>query len=85
MRTITMIRQAIGLPEHEEAAAPEEEAITNFVAAVDMGKVYFRTAMAWKALDDKSEARKLLKVAQVYLPNDKKVQEEVAACALRIG
>ncbi|KAG8624627.1 hypothetical protein KVT40_007694 [Elsinoe batatas] len=84
-RTINMIRQAIGLPENEEAARPEDEAITNFVAAVDMGKVYFRTAMAYKALDQKDEARKLLKVAQVYLPLDRKVQEEVTACALRIG
>ncbi|PNS17466.1 hypothetical protein CAC42_7149 [Sphaceloma murrayae] len=85
MRTINMIRQAIGLPEHEEVARAEDEAITNFVAATDMGKIYFRTAMACKALDDKAEARKLLKIAQVYLPMDRKVQEEVAACALRIG
>lgn len=85
MRTIDMIRQAIGLPEDYEASRPEDEAVMNFVGADDMGKIYFRTAMAWKALDDRAEARKLLKVAHIYLPRDRRVQEELAACAFRIG
>jgi len=85
MRTIDVIRQAIGLPENYEASRPEDEAVMNFAGADDMGKIYFRTAMAYKGLDDKSEARKLLKVAQIYLPRDRRVQEEIAACALRLG
>ena len=53
--------------------------------ANEMGKIYYRTALAHKAKDDKSEARRLLKVAQVYLPRDQNVAREVAACALRLG
>ncbi|KAF2150657.1 hypothetical protein K461DRAFT_179709 [Myriangium duriaei CBS 260.36] len=83
MRTIGMIRSAIGLGENEEAERPEDEAIRNFMSD-DVGKIYFRTAMAWKALNDMYEARKLLKVAQVYLPNDRRVREEVTASAPRV-
>ena len=85
LRTINNIRQAIGLPEGEEAQNPEDEAMPNFLAANEMGKIYYRTALAEKALDNKSEARKLLKVARIYLPADQNVQKEIAACALRLG
>lgn len=80
-----MIRQAIGLPEGGEAARAEDEVMLNFVAANEMGKIYYRTAVAYKTLDDKSEARKLLRIAQIYLPRDPNVAKEVAACALRLG
>jgi len=85
MRTINMIRQSIGIPENEEASRPEYEAVQNFIAASSMGKIYYRTALAWKAIDEKGEARKLLKVASVYLPRDENVAREIAACALRLG
>ena len=80
-----MVRGAIGIPQDQSASNPEDEAILNFVAANEMGKIYYRTALAHKAKDDKSEARRLLKVAQVYLPRDQNVAREVAACALRLG
>ncbi len=50
-----------------------------------MGKIYFRTAVAIKALGDKDEARKLLRVAKIYLPNDPLVTAELASVALRLG
>jgi len=78
-----MIRQAAGI-DGDDASA-EDEAMTNFVAATDMGKIYYRTALAAKALDEMSQARKLLKVAQIYMPWDPMIQKEVAACALRLG
>jgi len=83
-RTINMIRQAIGLAEDEAASRPEDEAILNFVAAPEMGKIYFRAALAYKAIDNLNEARKLLKVAVVYLPDSQEVHREISACAPRI-
>lgn len=85
MRTINVIRQSIGLIENEEPPTPEDEAIRNFIAAASLGKIYYRTALAWKAQDEKGEARKLLRVAKVYLPQDEHVAREIAACALRLG
>ncbi|GAB7349818.1 hypothetical protein MBLNU459_g0526t1 [Dothideomycetes sp. NU459] len=85
MRTIKVMRSSIGLSEDEAASDPSQEALTQFAAAPEMGKIYYRTALAWKATGDKSEARALLKVAMVYLPNDRIVQKEMAACALAIG
>ncbi|GAM87265.1 hypothetical protein ANO11243_052870 [Dothideomycetidae sp. 11243] len=83
MRTINLLRQAIGLPLDTPAEQPEDEVVANFLAD-DVGKIYFRTAMACKALDDMYQARALLKVAAVYLPRDRRVKEEVAALAPRI-
>ena len=64
---------------------PEDEAVLGFPAATEMGKIYYRTALAKKALDEKMEARKLLRVAAIYLPRDEMVKTELAACALRLG
>lgn len=50
-----------------------------------VGKIYYRTAVAFKELGDKTWARKLLRVAHVYLPRDENVKRELAACALRLG
>lgn len=50
-----------------------------------VGKIYYRTGVAFKELDDKARARKLLRVAAVYLPRDEHVKRELAACALRLG
>jgi len=84
-RTIDTMRTAMGLGENGGAERAEDEAILGFVAAAEMGKIYYRTALAWKELGDKGEARRLLRVASVYLPQDQSVQREIAACALRLG
>lgn len=83
-RTINMIREAMGVDENAEIR-PEDEAVLGFPAADQMGKIYYRTALAFKERDDKDTARKLLRVAKVYLPRDAVVSRELAACALRIG
>lgn len=82
MRTINMLRASFGLGD-EAANDPEDEVIHNFMS-VDIGKIYYRCAMAHKALEELPEARKLLKVASLYLPADRKVREEVMASAPRI-
>lgn len=80
-----MLRAAIGLSENEFASNPADEAILDFVAANEMGKIYYRTAVGYKEIDDKGEARRLLKVAAVYLPQDETVKREIASVALRLG
>ncbi|KAK3722252.1 hypothetical protein LTR37_002685 [Vermiconidia calcicola] len=84
MRTINMLREAMGADERHDIPA-EDEAVLGFPAADQMGKIYYRTALACKELDDKPQARKLLRVASIYLPRDENVKKEIAACALRIG
>lgn len=84
MRSIVMLREAMGAdPRHD--IAPQDEAVLGFPAAAQMGKIYYRTAVACRELDDKSEARKLLRVAQIYLPHDENIEKEIAAVALKLG
>ncbi|KAK0869154.1 hypothetical protein LTR91_002845 [Friedmanniomyces endolithicus] len=84
LRTITTVREYMGMDVNMDLP-PEEEAIRRFPATSEMGKIYFRTAVAIKALGDKDEARKLLRVAKIYLPNDPLVTAELASVALRLG
>jgi hypothetical protein len=84
MRSIRMIREAMGIDERQ-TLTPEHEAVLGFPAAVAMGRIYFRTAVALKELGDKAEARRLLMVAEVYLPTDQSIRKEIAAIALKIG
>ena len=84
MRSITMLREAMGADERHEIP-PDDEAVLGFPAADQMGKIYYRTALAFKELGDKVQARKLLRVSAIYLPRDENVKKEIAACALRLG
>ncbi|KAK6507697.1 hypothetical protein TWF481_006120 [Arthrobotrys musiformis] len=79
MRTIRIMRASVGLDEDHGAQNANMEAMAGFVGAPEMGKIYFRTAMGWKGIGRTEEARKLLKVAAVYLPNDKTVRQELSA------
>lgn len=81
MRTIHLMRQAMGFSENGE----DEEPILGFAAANQMGKIYYRTGLALKHLDDKPEARKLLRIAIQYLPNDEEIKRTVASVALQLG
>ncbi|KAI7278156.1 hypothetical protein KC345_g6114 [Hortaea werneckii] len=84
MRSIGMIREAMGADDRYDIP-PEDEAVLGFPAANQMGKIHYRTALAKKAMEDKTGARKLLRVAAIYLPRDESVKQELAACALRLG
>ncbi|KAI0866559.1 hypothetical protein F4860DRAFT_144918 [Xylaria cubensis] len=83
MRTIQLMRQATGA--NDAPIAPEDEALLGFPSAPQVGKIYYRTARAFLELGDRSEARRLLRVAQVYLPHDQTVQKSLASLALKIG
>jgi tetratricopeptide (TPR) repeat protein len=76
MRTINLMREAIG---------EEDVAIMGFPAADEIGKIYYRTGFAYKKTGDDSEARRLLRVASEYLPNDQIIRKELASVALQIG
>jgi hypothetical protein len=86
MRTINTVRIGMGM-DPDEDREPIEEAIPGFLAATEMGKIYFRTALALKAKDEKREARKLARVAMVYLPgagDQKALQQLLRDCTLRM-
>lgn len=85
MRSINMLREAIVGADGRQDVPAEDEAVLGFPAADQMGKIYYRTALAFKEMDDKSQARKLLRVANIYLPRDESIKKEIAACALRLG
>jgi tetratricopeptide (TPR) repeat protein len=63
----------------------ESTVLPNFAGAPEMGKIYYRTALAYKHLGNTSQARKLLSYAVKLLPNDKIVRAERDALALRLG
>lgn len=76
-RSLNLMREALG----DTADDPRPL----FPAANEWGKVYYRTALACKALDDKDEARRLLRCAMAWLPHDELVRKEYEATALRLG
>lgn len=67
-RSIQIMRHHFG----DEADVPR----LTFPASEQWGKIYYRTAMAAKALGDMSEARNLIRIAANWLPNDAIVQRE---------
>ncbi|GAP82672.1 putative tetratricopeptide-like helical protein [Rosellinia necatrix] len=83
MRTIRLMRQATGA--NDAPIPPEDEALLGFPSAAQVGKIYFRTARAFEELGDRAEARRLLRVAQVYLPHDQTVRKTLASLALKLG
>ncbi|CAK4021175.1 hypothetical protein MYCFIDRAFT_134279 [Lecanosticta acicola] len=84
MRSIEMLREAMGV-DGRRSISPEDEAVLEFPGRDQMGKIYYRTAVASKMMDVLDEARKLLRVAKIYLPNDQNVDKEIAATALRLA
>lgn len=70
-RTITLVTGAFGLRGHQPALS--------YPAAIELGKIYYRTALALKNLDRKDEAKEYLRAAAGYLPNDPIIRAELAA------
>ncbi|KAI9656201.1 MAG: hypothetical protein M1821_004864 [Bathelium mastoideum] len=87
MRTIRMIRMAMGDDEGEGEGTggfADEAVWTHMPAAAEVGKIYYRTGVAAREMGEKEEARRLLRVAEKYLPHDKQVKKDLATVALRI-
>ncbi|KAK9798736.1 putative F-box domain-containing protein [Seiridium cardinale] len=84
MRTIRMFQQMSGADERE--VEPQQEVVPpNFPGRVQIGRIYYRTAMAYKACKDRGQTRKLLKVAQAYMPHDQVIQKELADLTPQLG
>ncbi|KAF1816262.1 hypothetical protein P152DRAFT_116267 [Eremomyces bilateralis CBS 781.70] len=75
MRTIYIMRQRMGVEDDEDTP------LIGFPSAGDIGRIYFRTGVAMKEQAKLEDARKLLKVAHDYLPED----QEVIAALRSIG
>jgi hypothetical protein len=68
-RTINLMRNAMG--------NQDDEPFLHFPAAVETGKIYYRTGVAGKMMGKSLEAQRLFRVASKYLPNDKIIQAEL--------
>ncbi|KAK8233002.1 hypothetical protein HDK77DRAFT_381732 [Phyllosticta capitalensis] len=79
-RSIQLLRESMGMDPGDE----DDEPMLGFAAANEMGKIYYRTGLACKYLEDTERARKLLRVAHRYLPHDPQVGRDLASVALRI-
>ena len=73
IRTIRLTREAYGLDPDEQS---EDEPLITFNAMPEMGHIYYRTAIAYRKLDDELTAWKLIRIAKKYLPEDPNVQQE---------
>jgi len=84
-RSIVLFRHGItGSPSQdiEDDMAPSwaaEAFMMNIPAKAEMGKIFYRTALASKALGKWADVRTLIKAAAIYLPHDEVVQAEKRA------
>lgn len=83
MRSIRLMREALGDGEFDGLDADAPRPL--MPAASLWGKVYYRTGLAARELGKEDEARALIRTAGRWLPGDRIVQREVAACALKLG
>ncbi|KAL1640441.1 hypothetical protein SLS58_006939 [Diplodia intermedia] len=79
MRSIQLMREGMGIENDDD-----DEPMLGFAAANEMGKIYYRTGLACRSLDETEQARKLLRIAAQYLPRDPQVSAALASVALRI-
>ncbi|KAF2136660.1 uncharacterized protein K452DRAFT_200116, partial [Aplosporella prunicola CBS 121167] len=79
MRSIGLVREGRGILGDED-----DEPMRGFAGAVQLGKIYYRTGLAYREVGKREEARGLLRIAQGYLPADREVGKALASVALRI-
>lgn len=88
-RSIVLFRHGItGSPSQdiEDDLAPywaAEAFMMNIPAKAEMGKIFYRTALASRALGKTADVRTLIKAAAIYLPHDTVVQAESRALSDR--
>ena len=83
-RSIVLFRQSVTGEESDEIGDDRQDWLTqvmtgNFPARDAMGKIFYRTALASRALGKVADVTTLIKAAAVYLPSDEIVQREVRA------
>ena len=83
-RSIMLFRQARNDQAHSDNGDAEglwlgwkeDEQVGRVPAASEVGKIYYRTALASRELGKAGEAAKLIQIAALYLPDDKGVHRE---------
>ena len=81
-RTIILFQSSIA--DEQYARYPSETdwigapILPNFGTAPEMGKIYYRTAQAARALRKTNEVEKLLRAAAVYLPGDEQIEKRLS-------
>ena len=86
-RSIVLFRQSVTGEQSDEIGDDDQDwlywlsriQLIRFAAQDAMGKMFYRTALASRALGKVSEVKVLMKAAAVYLPGDEKVLEEIKA------
>ena len=84
-RSIVLFRQGITgslsqeIEDDTAASWVAEAAMMNIPARAEMGKIFYRTALASRALGKNADVKTLVKAAAIYLPNDAVVQAEKRA------
>ena len=71
MRTIALVREAVGVG--------FDDAVISFPASEQLGKIYYMTGVAYRAMGQSGKAWGLLNVAKKYLPDDEGIKRELAA------
>ena len=67
------------LSEHDDASWLYHTWDMRFPGHDAMGRIFYRTALASRALGKTADVKTLMKAAAVYLPRDEIVQKEVKA------
>ncbi|KAI4156612.1 MAG: hypothetical protein LQ340_000159 [Diploschistes diacapsis] len=71
-RSINLMRQAVG---------GDDEPMHEFVASKEMGKIYYRTGKACKALADFEAAKQYFRIALAHLPGDRdQINHDLNSC-----
>ena len=83
-RSIIIFRHSVTGDHSEEIGDDGQDWLTRileirFPAQEAMGKIFYRTARASRALGKVADVKTLMKAAAIYLPHDEIVQEEVRA------
>ena len=81
-RSIILFRQSMTGDEEDEIDYSgnwiEQLRLLRWPAQTEMGKIFYRTALAAREMGKKADVKTLIKAASIYLPRDETVQKENA-------
>ena len=77
-RSIVLFRQSMTGDNVDDVDWLEQLKSLNWPAQTEMGKIFYRTALAAREMRKEADVKTLIKAASVYLPHDETVQREKA-------